>query len=201
MGGSDILFSGPCLGAVLLYHPHSLPVPFLVQVHCDQEPCEPNCLHAGFTFAHQHFVHRAFICFRLLFGCYVTLTTSTGGEGALATHPAHGSIVPAAMLPRDVTSSWARVSVSCGGDSPSYKVYFTSTTPQRGFVECTLMATRHYVTVVAGVDKATYCAGMWLWARQGYIAGAFGSRQEHIDYEPSVTDVARISPTIQMVEF
>ena len=158
------------------------------------------CMH-GFTFALKHFVHRAFICFRLLFACYVTLTTSTGGEGALATHPAHGSIVPAAMLPRDVTSSWARVSVSCGGDSPSYKVYLTSTTPQRGFVECALMVTRRYVTVVAGIDKATYCGGMWLWARQGYIAGAFGSRQEHIDYEPSVTDVARISPTIQMVEF
>ena len=155
----------------------------------------------GFTFALKHFVQRAFICCRWLFGCYVTFICALG-ESARATHPAHGSIVPATMLPRDVSaSSWARVFVSCGGDSPSYKVYFTCSTPQRGFIECTSMETRHYVTVVAGMDKATYLAGMWLWARKGYIVGEFGSRQEHIDYEPSATDVAQISQTIQMVEF
>ena len=63
------------------------------------------------------------------------------------------------------------------------------------------MVTRHYVTVAAGIDKATYCAGMWLWAQRGYVPGAFRSREEHIDYEPSATYVARICPTIQMVEF
>ena len=156
--------------------PHSLPVPFLVQAHCDQEPCDPNCLHVRCYLCPETFSAEGIYLLSLAFWllCYVDLCI--GGEGALATHPAHGSIVPATMLPRDVSaSSWARVSVSCGGDSPSYKVYFTSTTPQRGFIECTSMETRHYVTVVAGMDKATYLAGMWLWARQGYIVGGFGS--------------------------
>ena len=34
----------------------------------------------GFTFALKHFVQRAFICCRWLFGCYVTLICALGGR-------------------------------------------------------------------------------------------------------------------------
>ena len=55
--------------------PHSLPVPFLVQAHCDQEPCDPNCLHVRCYLCPETFSAEGIYLLSLAFWllCYVDL--------------------------------------------------------------------------------------------------------------------------------
>ena len=98
----------------------------------------------------------------------------------------------------------ARAIVSCGAGTPEVKIYFDHASHQsgnqRGWVDCAEHACSSCIKYdfVGTASRTDFLARLYIW----YCAGdSYLTKQLHLQYIPSVEDIAAMAPQLVISEF